>query len=201
LADLSLASFSLVAASLFVTELTDKDSLLLIAISTRVRVRLAFLAGASAFVITTTVIVLFGSLLVSLVPVYWVRAAGGTIMLLYGLWEARGLLGQRVVQEQESRIAEAGSPWKVFIALVVSLALLDLAGDATEVLTIVYVARYGSLFFVFAAVCTGLLSATAVETTLGSRLGKLLTPRRLRIGSAAIFVALGVYIIFLSSMP
>jgi len=199
LVDLSLASFATIAATLFVTELTDKDSILLIAVSTKVRARLAFSAGATAFVITTTLIVALGSLLAAVVPVGWVRLAGGLVMIGYGAWEAKGLVGQGAVEAEETRIARAGSTWRVFVALVVALAALDLAGDATEVLTIVFVAHYGAPLFVFAGVCTGLLSATAVETTLGNRLGRLLTPRRLRIGSAAIFLSLGASIVILGS--
>jgi Ca2+/H+ antiporter, TMEM165/GDT1 family len=200
LADISLASFVLIAGTLFITELTDKDSLLLIAVSTRVRARIAFFAGATAFIITTTIIVTLGSLLIEVVPVEWVRIAGGIVMIGYGLWEARGLVGQRAVESEESRIARAGSAWKVFAALVFALAVLDLAGDATEVLTIVLVARYSDPLFVFSGVCLGLLSATAVETTLGSRLGTLLTPRRLRIGSAAVFLFLGTIVVLFGSV-
>jgi putative Ca2+/H+ antiporter (TMEM165/GDT1 family) len=199
LAGASLASFGVIAATLFVTELTDKDSLLLIAVSTRVRTRVAFLAGGTAFVITTTLIVTLGSLLVEAVPVYWIRLAGGIIMIAYGFWEARGLIGKGAVESEESRIARAGTAWRVFVALVLSLAELDLAGDATEVLTMVLVARYSDPLFVFSAVCLGLVSATAVETTLGSRLGGILTPRRLRMGSAIIFLILGVAIVVLGT--
>ena len=199
MADTSLASFGVIAATLFVTELTDKDSLLLITVSTKIRPKVAFLAGGTAFLITTTLIVTLGSLLIRVVPVEWVRLAGGLIMIAYGLWEARGLVGVRVVESEESRIARARSAWRVFAALVLALAALDLAGDATEVLTMVLVARYSDPLFVFSSVCLGLVSATAVETTLGSRLGSLLTPRRLRMGSAAIFMILGVTIIFLGT--
>jgi len=187
-------------AALFVTELTDKDSLLLIAISTRVRASVTFAAGASAFLITTTIIVTLGSLLVSVVPVFWVRLAGGGVMIAYGVWEARGIAGQRAVEEEKSRVARAGSTWRLFLSLVLALAVLDLAGDATEILTLVFVSEYGNLLFVFSGVYTGLIAATAVEATLGSKLGNLLTPRRLRIGSAAIFLLLGVSIVLFSAM-
>jgi putative Ca2+/H+ antiporter (TMEM165/GDT1 family) len=200
MAEVSLAAFVTIAATLFVAELTDKDALLLLAISTKVRARLAFAAGATAFAITTTIIVAAGSLIVAVVPVSWVRIAGGVVMLAYGLWGARGLVGEKEVEKQESRIARSGSQWRVFLALVASLALLDLAGDATEVLTVVLVANYGSPLFVFSSVCVGLFSAAAAETALGSRLGRLLTPRRLQVGSAVIFILLGLLIIFFGSL-
>jgi len=200
LAELSILSFATIAATLFIAELTDKDALLLIAVSTKVKARLAFSAGATAFVVTTTIIVAAGSLIVSVAPVEWIRIAGGVVMLGYGLWEARGLMGKETVGRQESRIARTGSEWRVFLVLLGSLALLDLAGDATEVLTVVLVAQYGAPLFVFSAVYLGLISAVAVETVLGNRLGKFLTPRRLQIGSAVIFALLGVAIILLGAI-
>jgi len=195
--DLSVINFLGIVSALFVAELTDKDSLLLISVSTKVRARTAFFAGATAFIITTTIIVSLGSLLILVVPVEVVRNVGGLIMIGYGVWEARGLVGEGEVKVEESRIAKARSAWRIFAALVLALAVLDLAGDATEVLTIVLVSQYSNLIFVFTGVCTGLLAATAVETSLGSRLGTLFTPRRLRIGSAAVFVVLGLSIVFL----
>jgi Ca2+/H+ antiporter, TMEM165/GDT1 family len=199
LTDITLAAFGTVALTIFIAELTDKDAFLLIALSTRVRARLVFLAGAVAFVFTTTVIIALGSALIAVVPVYWVRLVGGVVMIGYGLWQARGLVGMGAVAEEESRIEKAKSAWKTFAAMVAGLALLDLAGDATEVLTIVFVARFPNPVFVFSAACVGLLSATAVETTLGSRLSRLLTPYRMRALSAAVFLILGISIIVLNS--
>jgi Ca2+/H+ antiporter, TMEM165/GDT1 family len=199
LTDLTLAAFGTIALTIFIAELTDKDAFLLIALSTRVKARLVLLAGAVAFVFTTTVIIAIGSALIVVVPVYWVRLVGGCVMIAYGIWEARGLVGMGAVAEEEARIEKAQSTWKSFAAMVAGLALLDLAGDATEVLTIVFVARFPSPAFVFSAACVGLLSATAVETTLGSRIGRLLTPHRMRAVSAAVFLILGVSIIILNS--
>ncbi len=198
MADFSLVSFGAIAAALFVAELTDKDAFLLLAVSARIKVRVAFLAGATAFLMTTTIIMTLGSLLVTVVPVFWVRLAGGLVMIAYGLWEARGIIGERAVEAEESRIQKAGSPMRAFLALVVALAALDLAGDATEVLTIVMVAHYANFLLVFSGVMTGLLVAVALETMLGNRLGRLLTPRRLRYVSVFVFIVLGAIIILSS---
>ncbi len=195
MADLSVAAFGTVAATLFVAELTDKDAFLLLALATKVRARVAFLAGASAFTLTSALIVTLGSIIISVVPVHWVRLAGGGLMIAYAAWEARGLVGERAVEAEESRIERAGSAWRVFLTMIAALALLDLAGDATEVLTIVFVARYSDALLVFGGAVTGLVAATAVETTLGNRLGRILTPRRLRYLSIAVFLALGIAII------
>jgi Ca2+/H+ antiporter, TMEM165/GDT1 family len=198
LADFTLASFGAVAATIFVAELTDKDAFLLLTLSTRMRARIAFLAGASAFILTTGLFVTLGSLLIEFVPVYWVRMAGGVAMLAYGLWEARGLVGARAVEEEGSRIQRQTAAWKSFLATVGALALLDIAGDATEILTIVFVAHYQNAFLVFAGAAVALVCATAIETALGNRLGRVLTPKRLRYLSTVVFLALGSFIILLN---
>jgi len=194
-----LTSFGAIAGAIFLAELADKDAFLLITVSTRVRAYVAFLAGATAFVITTTLFVTLGSVLIAFVPVYWVRLAGGVVMLAYGIWEARALVGLKQVEKEEAKVEKSGSPWRAFLALVAALALLDIAGDATEVLTIVFVARYADPLLVFLGACTGLVCASALESALGSRLGRVLTPDRLRFVSVAVFLALGAYIILLNS--
>jgi putative Ca2+/H+ antiporter (TMEM165/GDT1 family) len=184
-----------IAVALFVTELTDKDALLLLTLAGRGRAGVVFLAGTTAFVLTTTLFVTVGSLITSLVPILWVKLAGGSVMVAYGLWEARGFVGQRLVEREERETGAKDGGWRVFLSMVGALALLDIAGDATELLTIVFVAQYSDALLVFAAACTGLIVATAAETALGSRLGRMLTPVRIRYVSVAVFLALGAFII------
>ncbi|MDA4121517.1 MAG: TMEM165/GDT1 family protein, partial [Thaumarchaeota archaeon] len=159
-----------------------------------------FLAGSTAFIITTTIIVIAGELLLTLVPVQWIRLVGGGVMIAYGLWEARGLVGQRLVEEESSKLQSRSGGWKAFFVMVGSLALLDLAGDATEILTILFVAHYANAPLVFAASCVGLVSATAIETALGSRLGRLLTPKRLRYIAIVVFLGIGASVILLNAI-
>jgi len=82
-----------------------------------------------------------------------------------------------------------------FLGMVAALALLDLAGDATQILTIVFVAQYSSIWLVFVATCVGLIAATAMQTILGKGLGKILTPQRIRYVSIVVFLLLGGFII------
>jgi Ca2+/H+ antiporter, TMEM165/GDT1 family len=190
-----LVAFVTIAAALFVTELTDKDALLLLTVATKVRASVVLLAGTTAFVFDTAIIVLLGSILLKVVPIFWIRLAGGVVMLAYGLWGARGLVGVGVVEKEETRIQKAGNSLKLFLTLTGSLIVLDLAGDATEILTIVFVAQYANALLVFSAACVGLVAATGFETVLGNRLGKILTPRRIRYVSILVFLVLGATII------
>ena len=81
------------------------------------------------------------------------------------------------------------------------LMVLDLAGDATEVLTIVYVARFQNVLLVFVGCVIALVAASAVETLIGNRLGKVLSVSRIRYFSLAIFLVIGSIIIITTIFP
>lgn len=192
------SSLAAIAASLFVVELTDKDAMLLLSLSTRMNQATVFAAGAVAFVATTAVYVTVGTVLAGVIPLVWIRLAGGVVMIAVGLWQGRDLAmrGREPVRPPEPR----GAWWRTFVIVVGTLALLDLAGDATEILTIVFVAQYSSTVLVFAGACAGLISATAVETSIGSALGRALTPRRVAYVSTCVPLLVGCLIV-LSAVP
>ncbi len=196
--DPNLGPFFAIASALFITELTDKDALLILTLATKIRASVVFLAGSTAFVLTTTIFVTAGTLVSSFVPILWIKLAGGAFMIAYGLWEARGFVGQSMVEQEEKRLQKTTSGLKVFLRMVATLALLDIAGDATEILTIVLVAQYSDALLVFSATCTGLIAATAMETVLGNRVGRLLTRQRIRYVSIVVFVLIGAFIIVTS---
>ena len=200
---LSVAFFT-IAGTIFVAELTDKDALLLLTLATRTRPVYIFAAGSVAFAITTTIIVSVGSALVRLVPVFWIRVAGGVIMLGYGLWTLK-VIGRERGQEQVPEGKERGlvgrwgrSELAGFTTIVLSLALLDLAGDATELLTIVFVAQFKDLVLVFAAALTALVLASGVEAILGNGLRRFLSRRRIQYLSVVVFLLLGAVILLTS---
>jgi len=187
--------------TLFVAELTDKDALFLLALATKTKASVVFASGAIAFTITTAIIVAVGSLLLTLVPVVAVKLAGGVIMLAYALWELRrSSTKEQEMDERERRLLEKDgrSAWSIFFAALVSLIALDLAGDATELLTVVLLARFDDVVVVFSGAVIGLVGATAVETLLGNRLGRVLSPKRIRYLSVAVFAVIGTTVIVTS---
>jgi Ca2+/H+ antiporter, TMEM165/GDT1 family len=185
--------------TIFVTELTDKDALFLLALATKTKAVVVFAAGSVAFTITTTIIVLFGSLLIRFVPIVAIKLAGGSIMLIYAVWGYYRLSNeQRGIDEREERLLGRSASkgiWSIFLPAVLTLIALDIAGDATELVTIVLLARFNDALVVFLGAVMGLVAAVAVETALGNRLGKILSPQRIKYLSIAIFVAIGLIVI------
>jgi len=186
-----------VASAVFVAELTDKDAFLILTLATRHRSWFVFAAGAVTFTITTAIIVASGYFLVNVFPVYWIKIVGGIIMICYGLWGFIKVNEKELAKEEEKLLARTStkSMWSAFLAAVSMLALLDLAGDATEVLIIVFVARFNNMFLVFASALIALIAATALETTIGNRLRNHLSPKNLRLFSLLVFTILGTTIL------
>lgn len=184
--------------TLFLVELADKDALFLLALATRVRPSVVFAAGSIAFTISTSIILLVGTALLSIVPVSVIKLAGGAIMLTYAVWEFRRFSReQRELAEREEKVLkrEGRGAWSIFVTALLSLIALDLAGDATELVEVVLLARFEDLLVVFSGSVIGLVGATAVETALGNRLAKVLSPRRVRFLSIAIFLIIGSVVV------
>lgn len=183
-----------VMAAIFVAELTDKDALLLLSLATRVKPWVVFAAGSVAFTITSAIIVTVGYFLVSFIPVSLISLAGGLVMIAYGCWsffEANKEEEELAKAEKKLSLKASKSLWFVFLNAVSLLIVLDLAGDATEVLTILFVARFQNILLVFVGAVIALIAATAVETMIGNRLSKILSPRRIRIFSLFVFLIIG----------
>ncbi len=188
-----LVAFFTIVVTLFIAELTDKDALLLLTLATKMKSWTAFASGASAFTISSAIIVTVGYFLLKLLPVYWIKLAGGVVMVGYGLWQYFSEEAEEEGKMVERAIEKTG--WRVFFGAVSVLILLDLAGDGTEVLEIVYVAHYANVLLVFFGSITGLIIASAVETIIGGKLARVLSAARLRIFSLLVFLVIGSVII------
>lgn len=191
-------AFITILGTIFIAELTDKDALLLLSLATKKRALFVFAAGAIAFTISTAMVVLFGSVLVAYVPIFWVKIAGGAIMLAYALLEyVRGLRMEGRLEKREERFVKKFGRREVyaFLEIVGSLIFLDLAGDATELLVIVFVAQYQNPLLVFGAAAIALVTASAVETMLGRQVGRALSSKNVRRLSIVVFLLIGTLII------
>jgi putative Ca2+/H+ antiporter (TMEM165/GDT1 family) len=191
------AAFFTVALAIFVAELTDKDAFLILTLATRRRAGFVFCAGSTAFTITTAIIVASGYLILTIVPVSWIKLAGGVIMIGYGFWQFFHSDEEELGSEKSKVLARAArkNVLVTFLTTVAMLAFLDLAGDATEILTIIFLAHFRDTILVFVASLSALITATAVETFLGAQLQRILSQKRLRVFSIVVFLSIGTAII------
>ena len=120
-------------------------------------------------------------------------------MIVYGVWVLLGLRkDDKGLKEEETKLLKRSAEknaWSIFLGIVPMLILLDLAGDATEILTIVFVATLQNAVLVFVGSLTGLAAATAIETALGHTLSRVLSLQRIKLLSSIVFLTLGMAII------
>lgn len=193
-----LGAFGTVVLAIFVAELTDKDALLLLALATRIKPQTAFLAGSTAFAISTAIIVSVGYVLTRFIDPFWIKLAGGVIMIGYAGYEYFSTSKEEIEEDKkklDKRAAGKNEFLRLFLSIISMLIILDLAGDATEVLTIVFVARFQNVALVFVSCVVALSGASAVETVIGNRLGKLFSFERIRVFSLLVFAIIGTIII------
>ena len=114
-------------------------------------------------------------------------------MISYGVWSFFHTDSDEEVTSVENQLSVTARKgmMQLFLSAVGLLVLLDLAGDATEVLTILFVARFGDAVLVFIGAVLALIAATAVETMIGNRLSKLLSKNRIRTLSLIVFLTFG----------
>ncbi len=179
--------------------MTDKDALLILALATKIRPRIVFASGLVAFTITTAIIVLLGSFLISVIPVFWITLSGAVIMIAYGVWLLLGVRNDEDgVKDEETKLLTRSAEknaWSIFLGIVPMLVLLDLAGDATEILIIVFVANLQNVVLVFVGSLLALAAATALETTVGHTLSRVLSLYRIKLVSSLVFLTLGIVVI------
>ncbi len=198
-----LSAFGTIVLAIFVAELTDKDALLLLALATRIKPWTAFLAGSTAFTISTAIIVSVGYVLTSFINPFWIKLAGGVIMIGYAGYEYFTTSREEIEEDKkklDKRTADKKALLRLFLSIISMLVILDLAGDATEVLTIVFVARFQDVLLVFVSCVVALSAASAVETAIGNRLGKLFSFERIRVFSLLVFAIIGTIIIVTTIM-
>jgi len=177
--------------------LTDKDALLLLTLATQNKPWFVFAAGTITFLITTAIIALSGYLLVTIFPVFWIKLIGGVIMICYAFWSFLKTREKELKEEQRKLLARSAkkSMLTALLTVVSMLALLDLAGDATELLIVVFVAHFQNVILVYASAMVGLTFATALETFIGNRLSSFFSLQRIRIISFIVFVLIGTCVI------
>ncbi|MCL5067872.1 MAG: TMEM165/GDT1 family protein [Thaumarchaeota archaeon] len=188
-----LVAFSTIVVTMFIAELTDKDALLLLTLAMKLKSRTAFAAGSTAFTISSAIIITAGYFLLQILPVYLVKLVGGIVMIGYALWQYFSEEGEAEGRMVERAIQRTG--WRVFLSAISLLILLDLAGDGTEVLEIIYVAHYANVLLVFLGSITGLIIASALETIIGGKLVRVLSIARIRIFSLLVFLIIGTVVI------
>lgn len=119
-------------------------------------------------------------------PAFRIAVAAGFIAM--GLWT---LVPDKLDEDEEPR-ARMSSP---FLTTLIAFFLVEI-GDKTQVTTIALGARFQDALMVTIGTTLGMLAANAPAVLLGDRLVKIVPLSYIRYAAAALFVILGIYMLF-----
>jgi putative Ca2+/H+ antiporter (TMEM165/GDT1 family) len=180
----TLVSFGVI----FVAELGDKSQLMALTFATRFRVWpvLAGITIATAIVHLVSVAIGFG--LGAALPTGWINLAAAVAFLAFGAWT---LHGDTLTADEQDKVNRVGK--HAIIAVGTAFFLAEL-GDKTMLATFALAASQGPLPTWIGATAA-MVAANLVAVLIGRTVGTRLSPRAVRIGSAALFAVAGVAVL------
>ena len=187
-----LGAAALAFGAIFAAEFGDKSQLLILAFATRYAARPVIIGVILAASIVQGVSVAIGALVGAALPATAVGVVSGIAFLAVAAWTLRGEDDEAV----ESGDA-TGARSLAGVALVLTVAgtfILSELGDKTMLATFALAATQGALP-TWIGSTAGEVGANLVAVAVGRQVGHRLSPRMVRIGSAALFAVAGVAVL------
>lgn len=167
---------------ILLAELGDKTQLTVISLSCSYPALPVFIGSMLGFLVVDGISIIIGSSLASFIPITWITMVSGVIFILFGLMTL-----YPAKAEEDQRKASGGSP---LLSSFYLIALGEL-GDKTQIASIALAAESG-----WDSVLIGVMMAFVILVSLGcvfgARILSRLPKRMLRIGTASLFIILGI---------
>jgi Ca2+/H+ antiporter, TMEM165/GDT1 family len=184
----SVAIAAAVFPVIFLGELPDKTMFASLVLASRGRPLAVWVGVAVAFAVHVVIAVTAGVVLFHLVP-------HRPLEVVVGLFFLAGALYAFLARNAEDEEAEVTEPAGALRACLTAVALIFVAewGDLTQILTANLAARYHSAVSVGVGSLLALWLVAALAVVSGSGLLRVLSVRTLRLATAVVLTALGIY--------
>ena len=192
-----LGAAGLAFGAIFIAEFGDKSQLLILAFATRYPARPVVIGVVLAATIIQGISVAVGAAAGSILPEGAVEIVSGLAFLAVAAWTLRGEDEDDADEDVPSGRRLAG------IALVLTVAGTFIAselGDKTMLATFALAAQQGALP-TWIGSTAGEVAANLVAVAVGRQAGHRLSPRVIRIGSAALFALAGAAVLIGAFLP
>lgn len=177
-----LQSIILPFTTILVAELLDKSQLALILLSTKTKHHLQLILGALlAFALVDGAAILFGSVLVSIIPELYIKIAAALTFFYFGITSLRA---------KEEKADKITSGKNAFLSAL-SVIFLSEWGDKTQIASAVFATRFPP-FAVFIGVMLAMLVLAVLAVYLGKLLDKKIPAQTIRKVAGILFILLGV---------
>ena len=169
--------------TILLAEFLDKSQIALLLLSAKTKHHFQLLLGAlAAFAIVDGIAILFGSLLVSLIPEIYIKIAAALVFFAFGIMSLR-------TKEEAHGAIQSG---KSAIIAAFSLIFLSEWGDKTQIASAVFATRFPPLF-VFLGVMLAMFVLSLLALSLGTLLSKKVSAVKIRKTAGILFLLLGLF--------
>jgi putative Ca2+/H+ antiporter (TMEM165/GDT1 family) len=176
--------------AVFLAEFGDKTQLLVLALATRHRALPVIVGVVVGAALIQGVSVAVGTAVGAVLPEMAVAVVAGLAFLAVAAWTLRG----EDEEEEEAEVVAArarGLSGIGLVLMVIGVFVVGELGDKSMLATFALAARQGALATWIGSVA-GEVAANLVAVVVGRQVGARLSPRVIRIGSAALFALVGV---------
>ena len=186
-----LGAAAVAAGAIFVAEFGDKSQLLVLAFATR-HAALPVIAGIiAAAAIVQGLSVTAGALVGAALPETLIGVVAGLAFLGVAAWTLRA---DDEDEKADAAVAVRRHTGLGLTALVATTFVVGELGDKTMLATFALAARQDAIA-TWVGATSGMVAANLVAVGIGRGIGARLSPRTIRIGSAALFAIAGVLVI------
>jgi Ca2+/H+ antiporter, TMEM165/GDT1 family len=168
---------------LLVAELGDKTQLSVISLSSGYKWHHVFVGSMLAFLAVDGISIAVGGPLFALVPIRYVQIVSGIVFVIFGIIP---LLRKEKTEEVPNAKLRSKIPLLACFSLI---ALMEL-GDKTQILTITLAAQTSPIS-VMIGMTLAFTLLTGIAVFIGAKLVSRLPMKWLKIGTSALFIALG----------
>jgi putative Ca2+/H+ antiporter (TMEM165/GDT1 family) len=177
---------------IFLAELGDKTQLTAMALAARYPWRKVFFGLAAAFALLNLAAVLVGSLLFSVLPLFWIKLVSGALFLFFGVTTLR-VKGFDEAEEvnEEKRLGGRGPVVTSFLMILVAEL-----GDKTQLVTASLAAQRDSSFAVFTGSTLALWTVSLIGIFAGRQLTRVISLSTLHKAAGLLFLAFGAVILY-----
>ncbi len=183
---LFLSTFTLI----FIAELPDKTAFATLLMAARGRAWPIFMGVALAFVIQSSVAILFGGIIGQL-PERWVHFGAGVIFFIFAALEWKKSTESDCSSEApptESSTDFWLTAWRSFLVIFIAEW-----GDLTQLATVTIAAKTKDLLTVFCSATLALWSVTALAIFLGGYAQRIIRPKLLQRFACVVFCLVGAF--------
>ncbi len=180
-------AFLISTFSVALAEIGDRTQLLALVLAARFRKPAPIIAG----------------ILLATIANHWVAAEIGALIADWlppevGRWLIAGafiLMGLWVLVPDNEDDAAARYPYGAFLTTLIAFFLVEI-GDKTQIATVVLAAQFEAVWLVVAGTTIGMLAANVPVVLLGHFSADRLPMRLINAIAAAVFIAIGVVVLF-----